>query len=125
MRGSCTEAERQALMACEELRPHFPPRTRVAADRAQTIACTRETSAARREPSSRSIGEWDPQPGLALVRLARAAVPGTTMRRPRTPVAGALEGAATEHRPPALAPLLQAQVEIEIVAAEWPPTSSS
>ena len=49
---------------------------------------------------------WDPQPTLALVRLAQGDVATAARlhtRRRRTSHAGALEGAATQHRPAARA----------------------
>src|SRR3954469_13966342 len=72
LRGSCAEAESQALMACEELRPHLRRELgwplnelgRIRLHKADLAGAEEALLAAHR-------AGWDPQPGLALVRLAQ------------------------------------------------------
>src|SRR4051812_36611143 len=121
LRGSCNEAERQALIACEELRPHLRRELgwplselgRIRLHKAHIAGAEEALLAAHR-------AGWDPQPGLALVRLAQgdaataAACIRDALERPlRVP---------SKERPPNTdlqrAPLLDAQVEIEIAAGD-------
>ncbi len=72
LRGSCDEAEREALAACEELRPYLRrelgwPLTelgRIRLRKGDIEGAEQALLAAHR------VG-WDPQPGLALVQLAQ------------------------------------------------------
>ena len=121
LRGSCAEAEQEALLACEELRPYLRrelgwPLTELGRIRFRSgdIHGAEEAFLAAHRAG------WDSQPGLALIHLehgdvARAAAsvrdaldrpvpipskewpPNTTLRR---------------------APLLEAQVEIAIAAGD-------
>jgi tetratricopeptide (TPR) repeat protein len=119
LRGSCHEAERQALLACEELRPHLRRELgwplnelgRIRLNKADFAGAEKALLAAHR-------AGWDPEPGLALVRLAQgdAATAAASIR-------DALEHPLrmpSKERPPNTglqrAPLLEAQVEIEIAA---------
>jgi tetratricopeptide (TPR) repeat protein len=121
LRGSCQEAESQALLACEELRPHLRRELgwplnelgRIRLHRADVAGAQDALLAAHR-------AGWDPQPGLALVRLAQgdaaaaaAAIRDALDRPMRVP---------SKERPPNTdlqrAPLLQAQVEIEIATGD-------
>jgi tetratricopeptide (TPR) repeat protein len=121
LRGSCNEAESQALMACEELRPHLRRELgwplyelgRIRLHKGDVAGAEEALLAAHR-------AGWDPQPGLALVRLSQgdAATAAASIRdaleRPlRVP---------SKERPPDTdlqrAPLLEAQVEIEIAAGD-------
>ena len=121
LRGSCSEAETEALGACEELRPYLRremgwPLTelgRIRLRRADVDGAEEAFLAAHR-------AGWDPQPGLALVRLAQgdAATAAASIR-------DALEHPMRvpfKERPPDTdlqrAPLLEAQVEIEIAAGD-------
>jgi tetratricopeptide (TPR) repeat protein len=121
LRGSCNEAERQALVACEELRPYLQRELgwplnelgRIRLHRGDIAGAEAALVAAHR-------AGWDPQPALALVRLAQgdAATAAAAIR-------DALErpvGVPSKERPPNThlqrAPLLEAQVEIEIAAGE-------
>jgi tetratricopeptide (TPR) repeat protein len=121
LRGACHEAERQALLACEELRPYLRrelgwPLTELGRIRLHMgdVAGAEEALLAAHRAS------WDPQPGLALLRLAQgdAAAAATSIR-------DALEHPMRvpfKERPPnselQRAPLLEAQVEIEIAAGD-------
>lgn len=119
LRGSCEQAESQVLMACEELRPYLRRELgwplnelgRIRRHRGDIAGAEDALLAAHRTG-------WDPQPGLALVRLAEgdtataAASIRDALERPvRVPF---------KERPPnsdlQRAPLLEAQVEIEIAA---------
>ncbi len=121
LRGSCDEAESQALMACEELRPYLGRELGWPLNELGRIRLHRGDVAGAEEAllASHRAG-WDPQPGLALVRLARgdaaAAVASIrdALERPlRVP---------SKERPPNTdlqrAPLLEAQVEVEIAAGD-------
>ena len=121
LRGSCDEAERQALMACEELRPYLRRELGWPLNELGRIRLQKQDVAGAEEAllAAHSAG-WDPQPGLALVRLAQgdtataAASIRDALERPlRTP---------SKERPPnsdlQRAPLLEAQVEIEIAAGD-------
>jgi hypothetical protein len=121
LRGSCSEAETEALSACEELRPYLRREMgwplselgRIRLRRADIEGAEEAFLAAHR-------AGWDPQPGLALVRLAQGdAVAAAASIR------DALEHPMRvpfKERPPDTdlqrAPLLEAQVEIEIAAGD-------
>jgi hypothetical protein len=121
LRGSCHEAEDQALLAYEELRPYLRRELgwplnelgRIRIQKGDIAGAEKALLAAHR-------AGWDPQPGLALVRLAQgdaataaAAIRDAVERPARVPF---------KERPPNTglqrAPLLEAQVEIEIAAGD-------
>lgn len=119
LRGSCAEAEEQALLACEELRPYLRrelgwPLTelgRIRFRRGDIDGAEEAFLAAHRSG-------WDPQPGLALVHLVRGDV-----ARAAAFIREALEhpsSVPSKEWPPNTelrrAPLLEAQVEIEVAA---------
>jgi tetratricopeptide (TPR) repeat protein len=121
LRGSCTEAERQALAACQELRPYLRRELgwplnelgRIRLHKGDIAGAEAALLAAHR-------AGWDPQPGLALVRLAQgdAATAAAAIRDAlERPVA-----VPSKERPPNThlqrAPLLEAQVEIELAAGD-------
>jgi tetratricopeptide (TPR) repeat protein len=121
LRGSCNEAESQALVACEELRPYLRRELGWPLNELGRIRLHRGDIAGAEEAllAAHRAG-WDPQPGLALVHLARgdaataAAAIRDALERPlRVP---------SKERPPNTelqrAPLLEAQVEIEIAAGD-------
>lgn len=121
LRGSCNQAEGQALMACEELRPYLRrelgwPLSELGRIRLHMgdIAGAEEALLAAHRAG------WDPQPGLALVRLAQ----GDTATAAAS-IRDALESPLrmpSKERPPNTAlqraPLLEAQVEIGIAAGD-------
>jgi tetratricopeptide (TPR) repeat protein len=128
LRGSCHEAETQALMACAELRPHLRRELgwplnelgRIRLHRGDITGAEEALLAAHR-------AGWDPQPGLALVRLAQG--DATTAA---ASIRDALEHplrAPSKERPPNTdlqrAPLLEAQVEIEISVGDIPRARSA
>jgi tetratricopeptide (TPR) repeat protein len=121
LRGSCAAAEEEALEACRELRPWMRrefgwPLTELGA-----IRLRKGDLAGAETAFLEAHGHgWDPQPGLALLRLAQGDVAA----------AAALIGDALEHPcavpskewPPygglRSAPLLAAQVEIAVAARD-------
>jgi tetratricopeptide (TPR) repeat protein len=121
LRGSCHEAESQALMACEELRPYLGRELGWPLNELGRIRLHKgDIDGAEEALLSSHRAGWDPQPGLALVRLAQG--DGATavasirdaLQRPLC--------VPSKERPPNTdlqrAPLLEAQVEIEIVAGD-------
>ena len=121
LRGSCNEAQRQALMACEELRPYLRRELGWPLNELGRIRLhLRDIAGAEEALLAAHRAGWDPQPGLALVRLAQGDV--TTAA---ASIRDALERplrVPSKERPPNTdlqrAPLLEAQVEIEIAAGD-------
>ena len=121
LRGCCADAETQILMACEELRPYLRrefgwPLTELGRIRFRKgdIQGAEDAFLAAHEAG------WDPQPGLALVRLARGDI-----ARAAASIREALDRSSTipsKEWPPNTdlrrVPLLEAQVEIEIAAGD-------
>ena len=121
LRGQCHDAEVQALLAVEELRPYLRrelgwPLTELGRIRLHTgdIAGAEEALLA-----AHHVG-WDAEPGLALVRLAQGDVEAAVAS-----IRGALEVPSlvpSKERPPSndlrRAPLLEAQVAIGIAAGD-------
>jgi len=119
LRGFYLEAEKEALLACEELRPYLRrefgwPLTELGRIRLRRgdIQGAEEAFLAAHE-----VG-WDPQPGLALVHLAKGEVALAAES-----IRAALEhplNIPSKELPPNTelrrAPLLEAQVEIEVAA---------
>ena len=121
LRGSCDEAQRQALMACEELRPYLRRELgwplselgRIRLHQGDIVGAEEALLAAHR-------AGWDPQPTLALVRLAQGDVAAAVAS-----IRDALERplrVPSKERPPnsdlQRAPLLQAQAEIAIASGD-------
>ena len=121
LRGSCSEAETEALGACEELRPYLRREMGWPLSELGRIRLRRgDIEGAEEAFLAAHRAGWDPQPGLALVRLARgdAATAANSIR-------DALEHPMRvpfKERPPDTdlqrAPLLEAQVEIELAAGD-------
>jgi len=121
LRGSCAEAEEEALGAYEELRPYLRrelgwPLTELGRIRQKRgdLGGAEEAFLAAHESG------WDPQPGLALVQLARGEVAEAV-----TAIRAALEqrsSVPSKEMPPNTelrrAPLLAAAVEIELAAGD-------
>lgn len=121
LRGCCGDAETEILMACEELRPYLRrefgwPLTELGRIRFRKgdIQGAEDAFLAAHEAG------WDPQPGLALVHLARGDV-----ARAAASIREALGRPSTipsKEWPPNTelrrAPLLEAQVEIEIASGD-------
>jgi tetratricopeptide (TPR) repeat protein len=121
LRGSCNEAEAQALLACEELRPYLRRELGWPLNEVGRIRLhKRDVAGAEEALLAAHRAGWDPQPGLALVHLARG--DATTAA---ASIRDALEHplrVPSKERPPNTelqrAPLLEAQVEIEIAAGD-------
>ncbi len=121
LRGSCGAAETEALAACEELRPYLRREMGWPLSELGRIRLRRgDIQGAEEALLAAHRAGWDPQPGLALVRLAQgdAATAAASIR-------DALEHPTRvpfKERPPDTdlqrAPLLEAQVEIEIAAGD-------
>jgi len=121
LRGSCAEAEQEALLACEELRPYLRrelgwPLTELGRIRLRMG----DIQGAEEAFLSAHQAGWDPQPGLALVHLAHGDV-----ARAAASIRDALDHPApvpSKEWPPNTklrrAPLLEAQVEIAIAAGD-------
>ncbi len=119
LRGSCAEAEQEAIAACEELRPYLRrelgwPLTELGRIRLRTG----DIEGAEQAFLAAHRAGWDPQPGLALVHLAQGDIAAAAAS-----VRNALERplrVPSKEQPPDTelqrAPLLEAQVEIEIAA---------
>ena len=119
LRGSCVEAEREALAACEELRPYLRrefgwPLTELGRIRlrAGDVRGAEEAFLAAHQAG------WDPQPGLALVRLAQGDVllAVTLIREALDFPLNVPSKELPPHSDLRRAPILAAQVEIEIAA---------
>ncbi|HEY5874990.1 MAG TPA: hypothetical protein VIT64_06795, partial [Ilumatobacteraceae bacterium] len=121
LRGSCHEAQRQALMACEELRPYLRRELGWPLNELGRIRLhQRDIAGAEQALLAAHRAGWDPQPGLALVRLAQGDVAAAAAS-----IREALEHPVrvpSKERPPNTdlqrAPLLEAQVAIEIAAGD-------
>lgn len=119
LRGSYDEAEREALAACEELRPYLRremgwPLTELGRIRLRTGDIEGAEQALL---AAQQVG-WDPQPGLALVHMARGDV-ASAVASIRNAVEHPIRVPSKELPPDTdlqRAPLLEAQVEIEVAA---------
>jgi tetratricopeptide (TPR) repeat protein len=121
LRGACDEAEQEALVACEELSPYLRREMGWPLSELGRIRLRKGDIDGAEEAllAAHRVG-WEPQPGLALVRLAQgdAAAAAASIR-------DALERPSripSKELPPNTglqrAPLLDAQVEIEIACGD-------
>ncbi|MGH2821666.1 MAG: transcriptional regulator [Thermoleophilaceae bacterium] len=121
LRGSCDEAETEALEACEELRPYLRREMGWPLSELGRIRLRKgDVEGAEQALLAAHRAGWDPQPGLALVRLAQGDVAAASVS-----IRDALEHPVrvpSKEQPPDTdlrrAPLLEAQVEIEIAAGD-------
>ncbi len=121
LRGLCREAEQEALVACEELRPYLRrelgwPLSELGRIRLRLG----DVEGAERALLDAHGAAWDPQPGLALVRLAQGDVT-TAVASIRDALERPVQVPSKELPPNTdlrRAPLLDAQVEIEIAAGD-------
>jgi tetratricopeptide (TPR) repeat protein len=123
LRGSCSEAEDEILHACEELRPWMRREYGWPLTELGTIRLRRGDLVGAEEAfvAAHENG-WDPQPGLALLRLAQGAVPAALAL-----ITHALDHPSnlpSKERPPygglRRAPLLDGQAEIAVAAGDIP-----
>lgn len=113
--GSCEEAEDEALHACEELRPWMRREFGWPLNELGTIRMRRGDLAGAEEAfRAAQVNGWDPQPGLALLRLVQGEANAAAAM-----IQQALDHPAripSKERPPNLrlsrAPLLEAQAQI-------------
>jgi tetratricopeptide (TPR) repeat protein len=121
LRGACDEAEREALVACEELRPYLRREMGWPLSELGRIRLRKGDIDGAEEAllAAHRVG-WEPQPGLALVRLARgepaaaaAAIRDALERPSRIPSKELPPDTALQR-----APLLDAQVEIEVAGGD-------
>jgi tetratricopeptide (TPR) repeat protein len=121
LRGACDEAEREALVACEELSPYLRREMGWPLSELGRIRLRKGDIDGAEEAllAAHGVG-WEPQPGLALVRLARGEVAAAAVA-----IRDALEHPSripSKELPPDTdlqrAPLLDAQVEIEIAGGD-------
>jgi tetratricopeptide (TPR) repeat protein len=119
LRGALSDAEREALDACEQLRPYMRHEFGWPLTELGRIRLTRGDLDGAEEAfvAAHEMG-WDPHPGLALLRLAQGDVAGAVAT-----IQNAIEqpvNSPSKERPPnselRRAPLLEAQVEIAIAA---------
>ena len=128
LRGSCDEAEKEVLAACEELRPYLRrelgwPLTELGRIRLQKG----DIEGAERALLAAQGAGWDPEPGLALVRLAQGDI-ASAVASIRNAVERPLRVPSKELPPDTelqRAPLLEAQVEIELAAGNLDQASSA
>ena len=121
LRGSCGEAETEALGACEELRPYLRREMGWPLSELGRIRLRRgDIEGAEEALLAAHRAGWDPQPGLALVRLAQgdaAAAAGSIRDALEHPMR-----VPFKERPADTdlqrAPLLEAQIEIEIAGGD-------
>jgi tetratricopeptide (TPR) repeat protein len=121
LRGASLEAEREVLSACEELRPYLRreigwPLTELGRIRLRRGDVQGAEEAFR---AAHDVG-WDAQPGLALVHLARGDVE-LAAESIRDALANAVYVPSKElppHTELRRAPLLEAQVEIEVAGGD-------
>ena len=121
LRGSCDEAEKEALAACEELRPYLRRELGWPLSELGRIRLRMgDIHGAEEALLAAHHAGWDPQPGLALVRLAQGDVASAAAS-----IRDALENpmqVPSKELPPNTdlrrAPLLEAQVEIEVAAGD-------
>lgn len=121
LRGSYMEAEQEALLACEELRPYLRRELGWPLTELGRIRMRRgDIRGAEAAFLGAHAAAWDPQPGLALVHLAHgdSALAAASIR-------DALErpgNVPSKEVPPnndlRRAPLLEAQVEIDVAAGK-------
>ena len=121
LRGASLEAEQEVLSACEELRPYIRremgwPLTELGRIRLRRGDVRGAEDAFR---AAHDVG-WDAQPGLALVHLARGEVT-LAVESIRDALGNAVYVPSKElppHTELRRAPLLEAQVEIEVAAGD-------
>jgi tetratricopeptide (TPR) repeat protein len=121
LRGQCAEAEDEALHACEELRPWMRREFGWPLTELGTIRLRRGDFAGAEEAfRAAHHGGWEPQPGLALLRLAQGDA-DTAMSMVRDALERPMQ-IPWKERPPvgglSRAPLLEACVPIAIAAAD-------
>ena len=121
LRGAWSEAEEHALAACDELRPYLRRELGWPLMELGRIRLRRGDVQGAEEAfrSAHEVG-WDPQPGLALVHLARGEV-ARALDSIRDALLHPLSNPSKElppHSELRKAPLLEAQAEIAVAAGD-------
>ena len=119
LRGSWVEAEKEALVACEELRPYLRREFGWPLTELGRIRLRRgDVQGAEAVFLAAHEAGWDPQPGLALVHLARGdvALAAASIRDALDRPGNVPSKEVPPNTDLRRAPLLEAQVEIEIAA---------
>jgi tetratricopeptide (TPR) repeat protein len=121
LRGSCDEAEKEALAACDELRPYLRRELGWPLSELGRIRLIKgDIDGAEEAFLAAQEAGWDPQPGLSLVRLAQGDVAAAAasireaLEHPMNVPSKELPSNTDLRR----APVLEAAVEIEIAAGE-------
>jgi tetratricopeptide (TPR) repeat protein len=119
LRGSCLEAEKEVLLACEELRPYLRREFGWPLTELGRIRLRRgDIQGAEAAFLAAHEAGWDPQPGLALVHLAQGDVglAAASIRDALERPGNVPSKEVPPHTELRRAPLLEAQVEIEVAA---------
>ena len=119
LRGSCVEAEKEALLACEELRPYLRREFGWPLTELGRIRLRRgDVPGAEAAFLAAHEAGWDPQPGLALVHLAQGdvALAAASIRDALAHPGNVPSKEVPPNTELRRAPLLEAQVEIEVAA---------
>lgn len=121
LRGLCYDAEVQAVLACEELRPYLRRELGWPLSELGRIRLRRgDIDGAEQAFMAAHHAGWDPQPGLALVRLAQGDIASAAMSIREALASPSL--VPSKELPPSTdlrrAPLLEAEVEIAIAAGD-------
>ncbi len=117
LRGSCLEAEQEVLLACEELRPYLRREFGWPLTELGRIRLRRgDIQGAEAAFLAAHEAGWDPQPGLALVHLAQGDVglAAASIRDALERPGNVPSKEVPPHTELRRAPLLEAQVEIEV-----------
>lgn len=121
LRGSWSEAEQHALIACEELRPYLRRELGWPLRELGRIRLRRGDIQGAEEAfrSAHEIG-WDPQPGLALVHLAKGdiALASESIRDALEHPLSIPSKELPPHTELRQAPLFEAQAEIAVAAGD-------
>jgi tetratricopeptide (TPR) repeat protein len=121
LRGSCDEAEKQALLACEELRPFLRRELGWPLSELGRIRLLKgDVEGAEEAFLAADEAGWDPQPGLALVRLAQGDVTlaAASIRQALEHPLNIPSKELPSNNELRRAPLLEAAVEIEIAVGD-------
>jgi tetratricopeptide (TPR) repeat protein len=121
LRGSCDQAEKEALAACDELRPYLRRELGWPLCELGRIRLLKgDVEGAEEAFLAAHEAGWDPQPGLALVRLAQGdvALAAASIREALAHPLNVPSKELPSNTELGRAPLLQAAVEIEIAAGD-------
>ena len=121
LRGSCDEAEKEALQACDELRPYLRRELGWPLTELGRIRLVKgDLDGAEQAFLAAHEAGWNPQPGLSLVRLAQGDVPAATasIRQALQHPLHVPSKESPSNTQLGRAPLLEAAVQIELAGGE-------